>query len=94
MCSGGNGRGERVIFLGGRIWNRLEMGKWLLVVQNSGGQRRASECEVQEECCEIHETDAGEGGSKNGDEKWNAWLKERERVRRRMVDGCQRRSGE
>ena len=37
-------------------------GKWLLVVQNSGGQRRASECEVQEESCEIHETDAGEGG--------------------------------
>ena len=28
-------------------------------------------------------------GWKNGDEKWNAWLKERERVRRRMVDGCQ-----
>ena len=29
VCSGRNEGGERVIVLGGRIWKRLEMGRWL-----------------------------------------------------------------
>ena len=67
-----------MVIIGGRVRKRMEMGERELVVQNSSGEGCTSEREMQEESFKDCEAEMLEQeGWRNGDERWNTWLRER-----------------